>query len=89
MSPIGKRILGAIGRESITSLARRIGVSRTTVQGWLAGRYQPNWERLAVISAQTGIPVETLTQDIFSHHQARSGGTTPAHGKRDKIGVTP
>lgn len=51
-------------RPSITGadLARKLGVSRSAVSGWLAGEYLPTPELMARIEDLTGIPMRSWTE---------------------------
>lgn len=50
-------------RGNLTRLAREIGVSHSTVLGWLATRVPA--ERVKAVSAVTGIPPHELRPDVF------------------------
>ena len=52
-SPVGENLKQALTESGMTqeALAREIGVSLRTVQGWTSGRILPRWPRLVLLAA--------------------------------------
>lgn len=48
-----------------TEIARRLGVSKTTISGWRNGTCQPNSKNLITFSLQFNIPLSELAEGIF------------------------
>lgn len=49
---------------SQAQLAKRVGVTEGAISQWLNGHSRPSLDNLVALSQQTGMPVESLIEDL-------------------------
>lgn len=74
--PFDVRVKIAVGDRDKASIAKEIGVSRTTIYNWMAGSNEPDLETLAKLAAVTGVNFSWLTTGQGS----LSAGEADSHG---------
>ena len=64
-------------------LARRIGVSRTTVYEWAAGKIRPDPKRMALVEEMLGIPMRDWTVAYACQHVRSKATSEPGIEHRE------
>ena len=80
---LGDRLRKSLQHAGLTpeDMAEQLGVSPTSVRGWMADRHIPNRATIMTWANITSVPLEWLAEDLFTVPPLRARKTTKATRK--------